>query len=205
MTRTVCLANSRKEQGRCLAGIDLDTKKWVRPVSKRYGGTLTVNEVTGIQILDIIEIPLSDGGPDEGCQPENRIITGRWKKIDQMKPQELLDFCEDSQVILHDNEKSISIEYFTDLPREKWKSLQLVHQRNARFIYTDWPERRKYEAILRTSDNTSIYLSLTDLSICQKLDDGEPVSKNCIITVSLATPWAKDNKCYKVVAGVIEL
>jgi hypothetical protein len=32
LKRIVCLANSEKLQERCIAGIDLDTGKWVRPV-----------------------------------------------------------------------------------------------------------------------------------------------------------------------------
>ena len=30
--RIICLANSWKIQERCIAGIDIDTGKWVRPV-----------------------------------------------------------------------------------------------------------------------------------------------------------------------------
>ena len=209
MVRIVCLANSYKEQGRCLAGIDIDTKKWVRPVSESVGGTLPTATVEEIQLLDILELPLGAQGPDEGCQPENRLITGPWKKNDKMKPEELLDYCEDSQTILHNDEKSIPFEYFNTIPSREWKSLQLVNQKNVNFPYTDWPEGRKYKACLRIGKGLSLYLPLTDPYILHKLKRDETISKNCIITVSIATPWKKDAetppKCYKVAAGVIEL
>ncbi|MFP5272720.1 dual OB domain-containing protein [Coleofasciculus sp.] len=32
MKKIICLANSRKLDERCIAGIDLNTGKWVRPV-----------------------------------------------------------------------------------------------------------------------------------------------------------------------------
>ena len=64
--RFVCLANSFKEGGRCLAGIELDTDgnllminghpKWIRPVCNTDHGEVP-NEIAGsFQILDIIEI-----------------------------------------------------------------------------------------------------------------------------------------------------
>ena len=34
MSRLVCLANSARPGGQCIAGIDLDTRQWVRPVPR---------------------------------------------------------------------------------------------------------------------------------------------------------------------------
>ncbi len=205
MAKIVCLANSYKEGGRCIAGIDLDTSEWVRPVSNQAGGTLPADDVSSISILDVVEVSLGGDAPDEGCQPENRLICGNWKKIGKMEPKDLLDYCEDDRVILHNSEKSIPIEDFRTLPRERWKSLQLVRQTNATFKYTDWLEGRKYKARLWLSGVKSLDLPITDPNIRCRLNNNEKISRNCIITVSLATPWKKDNKCYKVVAGVIEL
>ncbi len=205
MAKLVCLANSFKESGRCIAGIDMETSKWIRPVSKQPGGMLSTTSVSDIKILDILEITLAGDAPDEGCQPENHLVCGPWKKIGRMNPENLLKYCEDDQVILHNSEKSIPIEYFKNLPKNKWKSLQLIHQTNATFQYTDWPERRKFAACLRFGKHRLLYLPITDPEIRRKLNHEEEISKNCIITVSLATPWEKDNKCYKVVAGVVEL
>ena len=39
----LCLANSRKRGGRCVAGIDLKTGRWIRPVSARHEGSLSEN------------------------------------------------------------------------------------------------------------------------------------------------------------------
>ena len=210
MAKIVCLANSYKEGGRCIAGIDLDTSKWIRLVSSEPGGKLPTHKVSSINILDVIEISVAGDVSDEGCQSENQLWRDiKWKKIDRMKSEDLLDYCEDDRVILHNSEKSIPIEYFSTIPRERWKSLQLVRQTNITFKYKDWPEGRKYKARLWLSDAKPLDLSITDPNILQKLKRDEKISKNCIITVSLATPWKKDDdtsaRCYKVVAGVIEL
>jgi hypothetical protein len=86
----LCLANSRKMSGRCLAGKEITGSKtgaWVRPVSvrehqeisegdRRYKDGHTAN------LLDIILIPMLDPRPGT-YQSENHLIADRyyWKKI----------------------------------------------------------------------------------------------------------------------------
>ncbi len=87
MARIICLANSTRPGGRCIAGIDIETEEWVRPVSRSINRAITwdMRNIEGEepQILDVIEIPLEDHGPDEGCQPENRLVKpGKWRKVD---------------------------------------------------------------------------------------------------------------------------
>jgi hypothetical protein len=80
VTHLICLANSRKHEERCIAGIHPATGHWIRPVS-----SLCVNsgkvpaKVRLIQgeepaLLDILDIPLKDDGPDFGYASENRTI-----------------------------------------------------------------------------------------------------------------------------------
>jgi len=82
-TRIVVLANSWKHQDWCLAGIDLDTGKWVRPVTGLDDGRVPEKsmKLDGYfpKLLDILEIPLDSTGPDFCFESENRIILpGRW-------------------------------------------------------------------------------------------------------------------------------
>jgi hypothetical protein len=53
-------------------------------------------------------------------------------------------------------------------------------------------------------------LKLTDPLTSDRLRNNEKISKNCILAVSLATPWSprgsdQPERCYKMVAGVVEL
>jgi hypothetical protein len=74
----VCLANSRKHNGRCIAGIEIVDRRpeaWVRPVSSRAGAEVSEDERryedgSDPRVLDIVEIPLLDAVPD-GYQVEN--------------------------------------------------------------------------------------------------------------------------------------
>src|SRR5215211_2344269 len=83
MTRIVCLANSWKRSERCVAGIDLGTGRWVRPVTASIDGSVP-RHVRAVRkgepgLLDQIDLPLASTGPDFGFECENRLILpGRW-------------------------------------------------------------------------------------------------------------------------------
>lgn len=80
-TRFVCLANSHKHGGRCLAGIELDEQddlvrtqtgglRWIRPVWPDRTGAIPFYHVDKIRLLDIIEMDVTKPAPD-GFQVEN--------------------------------------------------------------------------------------------------------------------------------------
>lgn len=67
MTRTIlCLANSRKSSGRCIAGkqyLDGRPGPWIRPVSSRFEGEVSEEERqysdgADPQVLDIVTVPV---------------------------------------------------------------------------------------------------------------------------------------------------
>jgi hypothetical protein len=77
----VCLANSRKHNGRCIAGIeivDCHPEGWVRPVSAREGAEVSEYERqyedgSDPRVLDLISVPLIEAAPD-GYQAENWVL-----------------------------------------------------------------------------------------------------------------------------------
>ena len=68
--RIVCLANSPKGGGRCVAGTEWDEPlSWVRPVSNRPGQEVSSSECRyesgdEPQLLDIIDVPLLKAFPE---------------------------------------------------------------------------------------------------------------------------------------------
>lgn len=75
--RIVCLANSYKEGGRCVAGIELNQdnellcdKKWIRPVCRTQHGEIPIHLVFSIKPLDIIEFEITEDA-SIGFQTEN--------------------------------------------------------------------------------------------------------------------------------------
>lgn len=79
--RFVCLANSIKEGGRCLAGIELNNNnepiigingpKWIRPICKTQHGKIYTHWVTHIKLLDIVEIESTGIPVKPSYQSEN--------------------------------------------------------------------------------------------------------------------------------------
>ncbi len=99
VTRIVCLANSRKRDGHCVAGLEVEADnrlgKWIRPVGPRESESLWPDErryVDGSepQLLDVIEMELLEHVP-HGHQTENYRLhpAKRWKKAGRLTRAEL--------------------------------------------------------------------------------------------------------------------
>ena len=211
MAGIVCLANSPRPGGHCIAGIDLDSAQWVRPVSgfDHMAITSEMRLIDGQEpaLLDILQIPLEDHGPDMGCQPENRLVkSGAWQKVGEMTPGDLLKYRRDDPVILHNHERFVSPDLFQDLPRSEWRSLQLVHHRHVSFQPDYWD---KWRANFPDGQGYLLSLPVKDPAALAGLMAGQTVGPDCMLTVSLAGPWRLDEatpwRCYKLVAGVVQL
>jgi len=133
----VCLANSWKEGGRCVAGIDTAKGRWVRPVSKLEGGALSVLECSAydgavsrqVQPLDIVDIGTSTPSPEQG-QPENHALgSTSWRVTGQVTASSLLKFAVDKPQLLYGTTDRVAD---TDV-RHVQASLVLVHVKAPRF------------------------------------------------------------------------
>ena len=89
--RIVCLANSRKMGGRCVAGKEVlpDGRpgKWVRPVSPRENDGVSEDERqyedgTEPRVLDVIDLPILQARPRD-YQQENWLLDPDhyWERI----------------------------------------------------------------------------------------------------------------------------
>lgn len=96
--RIVCLANSRKLNGRCVAGIELSADKrlgWIRPVSAREHEEVSEYErqyVDGSdpRLLDVMDVPLIAPKPKD-YQQENWLLDPDhyWQRVAQLKWSDL--------------------------------------------------------------------------------------------------------------------
>ena len=83
----LCLANSWKSGGRCVAGIRMDDGSWIRPVSDTDDGELTPSQCTldnqrQARPLDIVRLYLKEPAP-RPHQPEN------WQIMEVPRPDVL--------------------------------------------------------------------------------------------------------------------
>lgn len=111
----VCLANSRKHSGRCVAGRELlgdSCGNWVRPVSSRSSAEISADErryESGElpKLLDIITIPIIGPRP-ESCQTENFVIDPRhrWEKRGEMSWSDVPRFLDRPAPLWANNDSS---------------------------------------------------------------------------------------------------
>ena len=70
-------------------------------------------------------------------------------------------------------------------------------------------KKSKWRANFVSSKGTPLSLRVTDPATCGRLEQGDSISGNCLLTVSMAAGWSPDRKtakrCYKFAAGVVEL
>jgi hypothetical protein len=97
--RIVCLANSWKKGGACIAGVEIlpnGSCNWVRPVSSRPNEELNHAERSYADgrtaaILDVIDIALLEHRP-HACQVENHLTdsTQKWSRVQTLPARDLL-------------------------------------------------------------------------------------------------------------------
>jgi len=190
-TRIVVLANSWKNQDWCLAGIDLNTGKWVRPVTGLDDGRVpkTSMKLGGYfpTLLDVLEIPLDSTGPDFGFESENRtILPGRWHLRGKKTPSDIEMYARQPYYVLHNRRKYITPTELQQKPFEKRVTLQLVRVdsfkvRDARRKATDKPNWKG--AIL--SGRRKLEVKITDPVLFKRLNSGHKPSPSCFLTMSL--------------------
>ncbi|HHT9140929.1 MAG TPA: dual OB domain-containing protein [Candidatus Tripitaka californicus] len=209
MAKIIILANSFRPGGYCMAGIDSQTGDWIRPVPRDGSRAIPKSVAEKIGLLDVVEIPLASEKPKDRYQGENRFVASwNWKIVGSVSPKKIIGYCEDSTMILHSHTDYVEPKYFTPLSIEQWKSLQLIRT-NVDFS-KDTYKPSHWRASFHDSSGHLLYLKVTDSIIVAKLNSDAKVGADCILTISLTGPWApsdgsKPERCYKLVAGVIEL
>ena len=218
MTRLVVLANSWKHSDWCIAGIDLDTGNWVRPVTQLKDGRIprSAMKLEGYfpKLLDIIGLPLSPTGPDYGFEKENRtLLPGKWIRHGQMKPDALRPYAKKSDCVLHNLENYVSFDVLHEKPPEEQCSLQLIYVDDfrARAARKRSTGETTWQGVF-TSGREPLAIRITDPAFVGKLQAGHKPAATCLLTMSLSMPykppeWDEDKgpACWKLIAGIIEI
>ena len=111
MARLLCLANSWRPGGRCVAGIDCDSGQWIRPVPLR-GGAIPEERTwlnnRCIALLDIIEIALDAPSLDTRFQRENcKLRNWHWRSAGRAVAADVLKYCTTAGTVLHGPSKVV--------------------------------------------------------------------------------------------------
>ncbi len=221
LKRIVCLANSRKLRGRCVAGREWNDGQagpWIRPVSDREHEEVSEYERqyedgSDPRVLDVIDIPMVGPRP-RGCQAENWLIDPEcyWEKVGRMSWSDLPKFVDPPSPLWLDGYSTYNGQN-DRIPEEIADSvegsLKLVHVDNLQiwvFKPTEAFGNTKRRVQGRFNHEGIEYgLWITDPTYerqyLAKLDGTYSVGE-CFLTVSLAEPYS--GAVYKLIASVIE-
>jgi hypothetical protein len=194
-TVVLCLANSKKLSGRCVAGIDVRTGEWVRPVS-RSGDHGAVSfrerqiERSEPQLLDVIEMDLAHEGPTgfDYCHArENRWIEPvPWRRLGRSPVAELTRYCCQEQVILHSSGKFTRPDVILAKPLAQRHTLELrwVEQLEVRLGGNQWRCSFVTTEGIRATD-----LPVTDCDLLALLNTQKPITSRGFAVLSLGVPY----------------
>lgn len=219
--RIVCLANSRKLNGRCIAGREVvggGPGQWIRPVSSREHQEVSEYERqyedgSDPSVLDVIDVPLVDARPS-GHQTENWLLDPKWywSRVGRVAWTDLMAYADQGGPLWLNGDSTysgmndrITLENLLALR----SSLRLIHVNRLQVAVFSPGEafgnsKRRVQA--RFDHETDTYwLWITDpMYERQYLSqaDGNYEQGECYVTVSLGEPY--QGACYKLVAAVIQ-
>ncbi len=218
--RILCLANSRKLNGRCVAGRELSAGRaigWIRPVSSREHEEVSEYERqyedgSDPRVLDIMDVPLLAPRP-KGFQHENWLLDPDqyWSKIGRATWADLKRFIDPVSSLWHNNFSTYN--GLNDrIPLEMTdaidSSLRLLHIDGMTLsVFKPGeafgnPKRRVQGQFVH--DGTEYRLWVTDPRFEKAYlakPDGDYKIGESFLTVSLGEPHG--GACYKLIAAII--
>lgn len=217
--RIVCLANSRKMGGRCVAGKELladgRTGGWIRPVSDREHEEVSAYEQqledgSEPHTLDVIDVPVLRARP-QGYQQENWVLDPkrRWAKIGRIAWNTLPQWADQSETLWingHNSGSGLNDRVPEDLANSLRSSLRLIKIERLEVLISRNLENNAYRLRGKFSYHGNIYsLRITDPASEQaatELGAGSfVVDDDRFLTLSLGEPF--EGFAYKLIAAVI--
>jgi hypothetical protein len=218
--RIVCLANSRKMQGRCVAGREWNVGiagAWIRPVSDRPAEEISEYERQYLdgsdpRVLDIIDVPLIEARPKD-YQQENWLLDPRmyWAKVGTLDCEDLSSLQERRGPLWICGTSSyngVNDRIPLDQAIALRSSLKLIHVRSLELKVFASGEasgnaKRRVQARF-VFEGIGYRLWVTDPIVERRFlagSDGEYEVGEAYLTISIGEPF--QDYCYKLVATVI--
>lgn len=221
MNKTIVVfANSVKHHAHCVAGKDIVTKEWIRPVSDEHGEALTHEQssyenngkVWRVKPLDKISIEFDTHVPLLQ-QPENYLITGQlWETKYIINHQEISEYLDHPEDIWLDNSTRsdrVAVSCVQNSQISISQSLYLIRPES--FILHVVEYENEQGEIKKRARGSFIYngdsyekLTITDPKIWREMNDlnfGDYPRNDIYLCVSLGEEFG--NYFYKIIAAVI--
>jgi len=219
----VCLANSRKLSGRCIAGKEWIQGKagaWIRPVSARPHEEVSEHERqyedgSDPKVLDIVAVPLLATRP-RGAQSENWLLDPDyyWAKTGEATWSDLAKLVDPVSPLwldgihtysgLNDEIPPPSVGAIGSSLRFLYVKRLMIHVFKPGASFGN--PKRRVQGRFRHGKN-DYWLWVTDPVYERTFllkPDGEYELGDCYLTVSIGEPYEKTNACYKLIAAIFE-
>ena len=212
-TRFVCLANSFKEGGRCLAGIELDNNnnpiienghpKWIRPICNTPHGEVHTHLVVHLNILDIIEIDVTGYPEERDYQSENALFReNSIRVLGRFNSNNLNQLCDNRNLIFGNRGKAVSEEAIGTLSY----SLMFINTNQFEVIertYEDNPNRPQVRLVF-TYNGNRYDLPVTDPIFLHNYQSNPDIMEDVAdVYLSLSLAVVHNHWHSKLVAGII--
>jgi len=212
-TRFVCLGNSFKEGGRCLAGILLDVNnnpilefgkpQWIRPTCNTLHGEVPNCFALSYHLLDILEINNATPAPNHYQSENVHFDEMGIQRVGTFDKNRLKSLCEDRRYIFKTRYPSLS----EDVIQELTYSLMLIKPTQFEVVERVYEDREAPQQRMVFSYNNFTYdFSITDPVFLRNyqanhdyLDDIQEV----LLSLSVSVKYPPTERYYKLVAGVI--
>ena len=217
--RIVCLANSRKMSGRCIAGKEvLENKRpggWLRPVSDREHEEVStferrLEDGSEPQVLDVIDVPVIRAQP-QGYQQENWLLdpTRRWAKVDRIDWNDLPQWADSGETLWmngYSSGKGHNDRVPEELAASLDSSLYFIKSDRLQVHISYNIEKASYQLRGIFQYNSHMYsLRITDpISESRAEELGSrvvPIDGERFLTISLGEPF--EGFAYKLIAAII--
>ena len=218
--RIVCLANSRKLHGRCVAGREWmggRAGRWIRPVSDRQHQDVSEYERqyedgSDPRVLDVIDVPVLEPRP-ASFQSENRLLDPEyyWEKVGRLSWFDLPALVDPAQPLWldgHSTYHGMNDRIPLEVADSVTDSLKLVHvDQLALSVFKPGEAfgnmKRRVQGRFTCAGNPySLWVTdpVYERRYLAKLD-GEYRMEECFLTVSLGESYG--GAVYKLIASII--
>jgi plasmid maintenance system killer protein len=227
----VILANSRRHQGHCIAGKDIITGEWIRPINILGRGQIRNDQATfqksdfqalmedssGPQLLDCIRIGFGDKCGNY-CQPENQFIDGKkWFSLTSFSQDKVSELIDGSSVRFIGKDDNYSDFYPADVIKDKplESSLNFVRinqvENMTKIIHTISFSRNPQHRLIFEYDSKPYNIVITDYayedSVKKSKNDDTKIIEDCYITIGVGEvyrPRTRDiDLHYRLIVGII--
>ncbi|MBD3879080.1 MAG: hypothetical protein SR1Q5_05280 [Quinella sp. 1Q5] len=213
--KLVILAVSAKHNNFCVAGVDIDSGKWIRPISERaeFEEAVPLEDLkypdgSHVELLDVVEIKFSDQSADNPIQPENFFYNQKyfWQKVGRVTLQEVIDRrgYDLRDKIFYNNERSI---FGADVEKVSTReSLLLLPVENLFIAVEQDKEHKKFFADFEYRGKKYFRFSVGDKAIGKKYETNGAgkyfLKESASVVFSLTNPFSANYQCYKMLAQI---